>query len=127
MRRAPLLILLAACGGGGSPWDDGVDDFVAATCVEYADCTGDDPATCESDVRADLGDAEAELDDAGEAACLECLATKAEVVRSIAEDCQPMAEDIAAIVAACDTDPTVDFDGDGTPDNDDDEACAGFP
>jgi hypothetical protein len=28
---------------------------------------------------------------------------------------------------ACDLDPTVDYDHDGTANNDDDEACAGFP
>jgi hypothetical protein len=131
MRGAPLLFLIAAaCGGGddsGGSWDDVVDDFVDATCVDYEPCTGADPVACDTDVRTDLADARDELDDAGEAACIDCLAAKAAVIRDVLPACQPGGDDIATIIAACDTDPAVDFDGDGTADNDDDEACNGHP
>lgn len=125
-----MFVALAACSGGGGSdgsWDEGVDDYVEASCVEFEPCTGTDPADCEADVRADLGDARDELDDAGEQECLDCLAAKSEAVRGALPGCQPDAADVAAVLAACDTDPTFDFDNDGTPDNDDDEACNGHP
>lgn len=132
MRTTALLcLLLCACGGEtGDPsdWDATVDDFVAAACVEGEACTGDDPVACEDDVRTDLDDARAELDEAGEDQCMACLEVKAAQFRAIiAAACDEDAADEAAVFAACDLDPTVDYDGDGSVDNDDDEACAGFP
>jgi hypothetical protein len=132
-----LSLVLAACaaddGGDGDgtttdPWDAAVDDFVQAGCVEAATCSGEQPAECEGDVRADLDDARAELDAAGESRCIQCMTVKVRELRKIiAASCDISAADQAAVFAACDLDPATDYDGDGQPANDDDEACAGFP
>ncbi len=131
MRCALLLLLLvAACGGGGEDtidWDEGVDDFVDAACYDFDACNNEEPDDCEADVRFDLNDARSELVDTGFQECLACLAAKAEAFRAAAATCQIAADDEAAIYAACDLNPLFDYDGDGTVDNDDDEACAGYP
>jgi hypothetical protein len=152
-----LLLLALACGdddGGetaqdGSPSFDGstsadvpgggvdaevasfgeaVDRFVMTLCIDAAVCTGDDQISCEDDALADLGHAMVVLDDAGEQQCIACLDAKVEELEEwIDDDCNEDAVDQDNIVEACDLDPTTDYDGDGTADNDDDEACAGFP
>jgi hypothetical protein len=135
LRRLPwwglFVLALSACGGGEGEADlfaEAVDRFAPTFCALNAQCFQVDPAACEADVRTDLGDAEAALDDAGEARCVGCLDVKTEELQKIADaQCDPAAADEAAVFAACDLDPAVDFDGDGTTDNDDDEACAGFP
>ncbi len=125
------ILISSACGGddgASTGFADAVDDFVLAACDEAATCTGDDPTDCEADVRTDLADAEAALDATGEAQCIACLDAKATQLRAWADAaCDDGALDEAAVYEVCDLDPVVDYDGDGTADNDDDEACAGFP
>jgi hypothetical protein len=122
----------AACAGddGGDDvgWDATVDEFVQAGCVEAAVCSGEAPAECEGDVRADMEDAREALDGPGETRCIDCMTVKVRELRKvIAASCNVGAADTGAIFAACDLDPAVDYDGDGQTANDDDEACAGFP
>jgi hypothetical protein len=114
-----ILVMLAACGGGAvdntgpGAWNDAVTDFVQAVCDDLAPCTGDDPDTCEDDVRADLADAKEALDEAGEAECIDCLEVKAQQAHDQSFTCDPEDIDMDAIIAAC------------GPNGDD--ACAGFP
>jgi hypothetical protein len=114
-----LVVLATSCGGGAvdntgpGDWNDAVTGYVAAVCQDLATCTGDDPDACESDVRTDLADARAALDDADEAACIECLNVKAEQAHDESFTCDPADIDMDAIIAAC------------GPNGDD--ACAGFP
>jgi hypothetical protein len=133
MRRL-LLFVLAACGGGGDggadagsdPWDTHVAAFAQAICTST--CSPGDPATCQSDVIADLGEARNLLDAAGQQQCLACLDVKASLVDDVAANgCTSTPQLDAMVYAACDLDPATDFDADGDPANDDDEACAGFP
>ena len=114
-----FLLAVAACGGGPvdntgpGAWNDAVTDYVKAVCMDMAVCTGDDPGTCESDVRVDLADAKAALDEAGEAACIDCLEVKAEQAHNESFTCDAADVDMDAIIAAC------------GPNGDDN--CAGFP
>jgi hypothetical protein len=128
-----LCSALVACGGGGSgggtgdDWDATVEDFRQAICTNACVPTGGQ-ASCLADVKSDLDGARAVLDAAGEAACLHCLDVKASLIAEVAANgCQSTAAQDAEVFAACDLDPAVDFDGDGTADNDDDAACAGAP
>ena len=156
MRLAMMFVLVvAACGGGGGPgpgddtpadpdaepaepdaptaatWGETVDDYIHVACVEIEACgppVPPPPPNCEADLTADFADAMAALDDAGEQRCIHCLQVKLTTLREIiANDCGGTTEQVEAVFAACDLDPTVDYDGDGTVDNDHDEACAGFP
>jgi hypothetical protein len=117
---------LLACGNSaGTPsFDEAGAAFLDALCT--SPCVGDNEAECRSDVTIDLADIEAELDAAGEARCARCLDVKADILATLAT-CQASPDQDAAVAAACDLDPAVDFDGDGTADNDDDEACIGLP
>jgi hypothetical protein len=111
-----------------SDFDTSVDNFTVLICQVGDVCVDQDPVACETDVRTDLADAEEILDEAGEAQCIECLDAKAiELQKLLDADCDVTVLDNAAVFAACDLDPAVDFDGNGTADDDDDEACAGFP
>lgn len=125
------VLVLAACGGsndGGASWDDTVTDFVTAICPPANTCTSGDPAACEQDVRTDLADAKAMLDADGQERCIHCLQVKTDLIGDIvAQSCQPTADQNQQVFDACDLDPIVDYDNDGTANNDDDEACAGFP
>ena len=126
-------MLLAACGGdpvgntSPSTWNDAVNAFIDATCNDATTCTGDDPAQCTTDVTADMAQAKSMLDETGQAQCIQCMNARAQAARDFAITCDMADIDFAAVYAACDLDPSMDYDGDGTPDNDDDEACAGFP
>jgi hypothetical protein len=122
--------VVGACGGGeggGDAWDSQASAFANAICVN--DCVDPNESdACVADVTADLDDARVELDDAEEAACLECLRVKAELIPDVeANECESTEDLDEQVFAACDTDPSTDFDDDGDPTNDDDEACAGFP
>jgi hypothetical protein len=145
-----LALAAAACGGGddssaspdappGTPdaatptpdaaatWDEAVADFIHLACVEIAECA-EPSATCMADMTTDFADAMAALDAAGEQRCIHCLEAKIALGHDfIANHCQPGDIDPQTVYAACDLDPTVDYDGDGTANNDHDEACAGFP
>ena len=55
--------------------------------------------------------------------CMDAKTSEAD--RSLCDNRNPVDPDV--IAAACDLDPEVDYDGDGVADNDDDEACAGYP
>lgn len=128
-----LTLAMIACGGGSGGgtgnWDDEVAQLAATGCALGATCFGDtEKEMCEADVVADMADARAQLDDTGELQCIECMNVKSVEMQKILDaDCDIRAASEAAVFAACDLDPAVDFDGDGTVDNDDDEACAGFP
>jgi len=116
----------------GADWDSVLQDFIAAVCsVEQACFPGDPPepvSRCIDDITTDMADARAELDVAGEQACIECMRAKtAAAIELESAECNEGAVDINPVFAACDLDSTADFDGDGIPDNDDDEACAGYP
>lgn len=146
MRALLSSLLLAACGGGVStnPGVDGATGDAPATVGSFdeeVEAIGDAVCdlevacvmektydACIEDVRNDMADAKAALDAAGEQRCAECMHVKAREIRKIVDSaCDVRAADEAAVLAACDLNPSADFDGDGTPDNDDDEACAGFP
>lgn len=137
-----VLTIALGCGGeeGGDPPGDGppgpaagtfdeeLPAFRTATCDHAVRCIGQDRAMCEADLTADMADAKAQLDDAGEARCARCMHAKTtEIGKIVAAGCNHMAADANAIFAACDLDPAVDYDGDGNRGNDDDEACAGYP
>jgi hypothetical protein len=153
-----VLGFLSGCSGGGDSGDDagtggdgGVRDdadrppidgpvvvvgsfdeelpaFRKAFCDRAVTCIGQDRAMCETEVNADMADAKAALDAAGEMRCARCMHVKAtEIAKVVAANCNAAAGDAEAIFAACDLDRTVDYDGDDNPGNDDDEACAGFP
>lgn len=122
-----------ACSDGvsGDPqsgFDAEAARFTDLICRYAVSCGPTPDAACKSDVETDLADAKAQLDEAGEARCAECLNAKSIELQKVFDDaCNIRAADEDAIFAACDLDPAVDYDGDGTPDNDDDEACAGKP
>lgn len=125
-------LVLAACeggkGGASGSFDAEVDQLATTTCDLAATCFGEPGESCEADIRMDMADAKAQLDEAGQAACAECMNVKSREIQKILDAmCDLEAGNEPAVFAACDLDPTVDFDGDGTPDNDHDEACAGFP
>lgn len=127
-----LVLAAAACeggkGGGTGSFDDEATAFADISCRLGAECFGASEPTCVADIETDMADAKAQLDDAGEQACIECMSVKATEIQKILDaNCDIRAGSEAAVFAACDLDPAVDFDGDGTADNDDDEACAGFP
>jgi hypothetical protein len=110
-------LLLFGCDGGtvNNPtgdWNEAVDDLVAAICVDLEPCTGDDPATCEDDVRADMQDARDQLEGAEEGDCVACMQVLAEQAHDQSFTCDPADIDMDAIEAACGTD---------------NEVCAGFP
>jgi hypothetical protein len=110
-------------GGGGASFDQAVEEFASAICA-----CDPDPAACERDVRTDMADAKAALGEGERAPCIACMDAKAaEAVKMAAADCDESVIDPEAIFAACDLDPAVDYDGDQVPDNDHDQACAGYP
>ncbi|HSK03817.1 MAG TPA: hypothetical protein VK932_21335 [Kofleriaceae bacterium] len=109
-------------------FDEELPAFRKAFCDRAVTCIGQDRAMCETEVNADMADAKAALDAAGEMRCARCMHVKAtEIAKVVAANCNAAAGDAEAIFAACDLDRTVDYDGDDNPGNDDDEACAGFP
>ncbi|HEU5058546.1 MAG TPA: hypothetical protein VFU21_18565, partial [Kofleriaceae bacterium] len=116
-------------GGDGHPppvdeWEDAVDGFVSATCS----CPTTDTDICRLDVSDAMEEARGVLDDDEESACIDCLAAKESQLRRKADArCDDDVVDLGAIHAACDLDPATDYDRDGVPDNDDDEACGGYP
>ncbi len=126
----PVLVLGACAGSNddGASWDQTVTDFVSAICPPANTCSPGDHAACEQDVRTDLDQARSMLDAAGQERCIHCLQVKTDLVGDIvAQSCQSTPDQDQQVFDACDLDPSVDYDGDGTANNDDDEACAGFP
>jgi hypothetical protein len=126
-----LWLVLAGCTehgkGGGNSWDVREEQFAEAFC-QNACVPVEDQADCLEDVLADMAQARAELSDDAEAACIECMRVKTELMAEIvAMGCQSSAEIDQQVVEACDSDPLFDFDGDGVPMNDSEEACVGFP
>jgi hypothetical protein len=121
-------LVLAACGGGGDDgrgssgsFDDEVVDFRDTLCDVGSQCFSDDRQSCIDDVTADMADAKAELDDAGEMQCAACMHEKTVQAQAVLDaDCNADAYDEEAVLAACDLTPD---DGVDT----DDEACAGYP
>ena len=132
MLMLAMVLVLTACGGdggsSGSAFDSTLPEFISAGCELEATCFGDDQAACEADVTADMADAKEALDEAGEDQCALCMLAKIEQGNAILEAaCDVGAADPQAVYDACDLDAATDFDMDGTADNDDDEACAGYP
>ena len=128
------LVLLVACSGvdsspnGAGSFDDEVVRFRDTICEVGARCSGEDLVACKTDVTTDMNDAKAALDQAGQARCATCVHVKrVEAQRILDAACDFAAADIVAVLDVCDLDPAIDYDQDGTPDNDDDEACAGYP
>lgn len=85
-----------------------------------------DATECQQDVRTDLDQARSMLEAAGQERCVHCLQVKTDLIGEIT-NCQPTAAQNQQVFDACDLDPDVDYDQDGTANNDDDEACAGLP
>jgi hypothetical protein len=118
MKRFLLLVLVVGCSNGPvgntspSDWNDAVNAYIQAACVDAAVCTGDDPDQCTSDVQTDMAQAKTMLDADGQAACVDCLNVKAEQAHAYSFTCDMADIDMDAIVAACGAN---------------DEACAGFP
>lgn len=123
-----VMLVLAACGGddgggggGTSSFDNELSPFENSLCDVGAQCFNDDRAQCISDVMADMADAKAMLDAAGQDQCAACMHAKTvEAQKFLDANCDSSVLDEAAVIAACDT----------TPDNgedSDDEACAGYP
>ncbi len=109
-------------------FDEELPPFRTAICDHAATCIGQNRAMCLADVAADMADAKAQLDEAGEMRCARCMHVRAtEIAKIVAANCNAAAGNADAIFAACDLDPAVDYDGDDNPGNDHDEACAGFP
>lgn len=150
MKQILLLVaVLAACGDDGgttmvdapmskedaapkldaaaSSWQDVVDEFANALCVNSC-VPANEQQQCVADVKADMMSAMTDLDAAGETNCIRCMKKKTELLPAIvAAGCMSTMEQDNQVYAACDLDPNVDYDMDGTPNNDDDEACAGKP
>ncbi|HUH05002.1 MAG TPA: hypothetical protein VML75_23555 [Kofleriaceae bacterium] len=130
-----MLAALAACGGNGSgsgadaepvTFDGELARFIESICQAGAQCFADPLQDCRDDVTADMMDARAALDAAGEAQCAACMRAKSDLSDAlVAADCDTDAVDPNDILPYCDLDPNVDYLGDGNPD--DDEACAGYP
>jgi hypothetical protein len=118
---------LVSCSEDKETWQDVVDDFAEAICVN--DCVvPSEQQSCVTDVKADMTDAKAALTDKNEANCIKCMKKKTELIPAVvANTCQSTAAQDMEVYAACDLDPNTDYDGDGTANNDDDEACAGRP
>jgi hypothetical protein len=128
------LACVVGCGGSSNTanddarWDDGVASFAAATCD--SPCETSDHTVCKSDLVEDFMAARDELDASGGSrdACLACLRAKTDAAPLVAANhCTPTAAIDQMVFAICDLDPKVDYDGDGILDNDDDEACGGYP
>lgn len=127
-----MVLVLTACGGdggsSGSAFDSTLPDFIDTGCDLEATCFGEDRADCVSDVTTDMASAKEALDEAGEDRCALCMLVQIEEAQKILDAaCDVGAANVQAVYDACDLDPAVDYDGDGTNDNDDDEACAGYP
>lgn len=109
-------------------FDTSAENFTVLLCEASDTCFGQDPVACTNDVTTDLNDAQDILDDAGEALCIACLDIKAAQLQDLLDAaCDINVLDNAPVLAVCDLDPAVDFDGNGTTDDDANEACAGFP
>jgi hypothetical protein len=130
MRTIGFVLVLAACGGGsggGDVWDARVNDFAQAICVN-ACVPAEDQEACLVDVVADMDQARIAVGPGGEATCLDCIRVITDLIPAVAANgCQPTPDQDAQVLAACDPNPAFDFDGDGDPGNDFDEACEGFP
>jgi hypothetical protein len=116
--------------GGESPgtFDEEVGPFIDTMCMVQATCFGADMQMCVTDMTTDMADAQGQLDETGETQCAGCMHVKTREAQKILDAaCDVNAGDSEAVFAACDLDPNVDYDGNGTPDDDHDEACAGFP
>jgi hypothetical protein len=130
MRWVLALVLVTACTehgkGGGDEWDVRENQFAEAVCVNA--CVPDDQQDeCIVDVITDMDQAKASLPASGQAACIECMRVKTQLMPQIvANGCQSNTAIDAQVFAACD-DPATDFDGDGDPANDFSEVCLGFP
>ena len=105
------LLAVAACGGDGADWEGAVADFEVGLCTST--CRVETEDACRRDLRADLTDARARLDLAGEQRCIDCLDTKLRLIPLVdMQACQPTAAQSAEVVAACGAN---------------NEACAGSP
>ena len=128
MRWLSIILFVAACAAddsdsqtGAGSFDQELPSFVATLCEVDASCFGADENTCRQDVETDMADAKAALDAAGEQRCAECMDVKTREAQKILNaGCDVNAADNAAVLAACDLNPS-----DGV--QKDDEACAGFP
>lgn len=122
-----LVGVLAACGGGPS-WEEVVDRYADAVCHGFAACGAPgEPEACIAEVQTDLAETRAQLPSEREEQCMDCLATVADIVPAVVDNgCESTTAQDARIYAACDLDPAVDYDGDGDPANDDEQACDGL-
>ncbi len=125
-----VVLLLVACTehgkGGGDAWDVREVAFAEAICQNGC-VPADQQEMCLADLIMDMDQAREELPDDVEALCIECMRVKTQLMPQItANGCQSNAGIDQQVLAACDL-PQTDFDGDGDPANDFDEACAGFP
>jgi hypothetical protein len=122
-----VLVLLAACGGGG---EGGGDLFgVRARQFAFAACdntciTAELRDECVDQVEIGLDSVRALLDN--QTRCLACLRAKSEIVPEIvANDCQLSREIEMTLSPACDLDPNQDSNFDGIDDNDLEDTCLG--
>jgi hypothetical protein len=112
MRTAlAVLTVVVACGGDAADWDGAVADYEEGLCTSTCRVQTED--ACRRDIQADLTDARALLDPAGEQRCIDCLDTRLRLIPLVeVQACQPTAAQNTEVVAACGAS---------------DEACAGFP
>ena len=130
MRWLAALTLVMACTehgkGGGDAWDVRAVALAEAIC-QNACVAAEEQEQCLADVLMDMDEARLQLPDAAEAQCVDCMRVKTQVMPQIvANQCASTAGIDEQVLAACDL-PETDFDQDGDPANDFDEACAGFP
>jgi hypothetical protein len=127
MQRIGLLLVFAACGGGGEGggdvWSVRVSQFASTACQNPCVPT-DFQVNCTENIAANLDSNRFSIQD--EDACIACLRAKTQVVdQLVANDCEMSAAVEASLALSCDLDPENDFDFDGDPANDLEESCLG--
>lgn len=104
------VLLLSACGS--ETFEERSEHLARAICSFAEECLDrTDYDNCYQDVVTDMGDAQEELDAAGEEACMKCMEVKIKVIEQAVDDCSNY--DLGQITEAC---------GETTKD-----ACAGYP
>lgn len=126
MRRIGLLLVFA-CGGGGSGggdvWSVRVTQFASAAC-ETTCIPEQAKASCFTNVVSNLDNARFGITDEG--FCINCLRAKTTLVAQVvANNCMVNGELEEQLAVDCDSSPIDDFDFDGDPANDTEEACLG--
>lgn len=123
------MVAVVACTehgkGGGDVWDVEVNQLAEAAC-RHVCVPADLQDNCIGNLLDDTAAVRPGLGQQGEQRCLDCMRVKAQVFPAVvAPACEFNAAQRQQIAAACDIDPNSDFDFDGDPADDLDEACQG--